>query len=111
MTTRTIPDGVAFMGDSKMCPLYTPVMAFDDMDLTGRDERSVQNRMNVSYKDFSGELMVLERQTPVKRALTGGTGPSLYKLSIYDEKKEVTYDFSRVELKDVKFLGAAVSLG
>lgn len=106
MTTRTIPDGVAVAW-----PISTTDKPFDDLDLIGRDEKSVQNRMNVSYKDFSGELMTLERQTPVKNALTGGTGPSLYKLSIYDEKKEVTYDFSRVELKDVKFLGAAVSLG
>lgn len=111
MTARIIRDGVALVSDDKAWPVITTDAAFDDMDLIDRNERSVQNSMNVSYKDFSGELMMLEREIPVRSALAGGTDLSLYKLRLYDEKKDVTYDFSRVKLKDVKFLGAAVSLG
>lgn len=61
--------------------------------------------MKVEYKGFSGELSEL------KAISIGTNGDSVYKISIYDRENGVTYLFENVELKNLKFLGKAVSFG
>lgn len=76
--------------------------------------------MQVSYNGFTGELVKLERvgtgkiaETIIPIDLPGASCEHVwfYNLSIYDREKKVTHSFTGVKLKDVKFLGGAVSFG
>lgn len=55
--------------------------------------------MKVTYREFTGELVKLERTH---------YGDCRYSLSIYDGGKNVTHSFTGVKLEDVKFLDGAV---
>lgn len=71
--------------------------------------------MKVEYNGFAGELVKLERKQTERYTLTPYDNDRhpifAYDLSIYDAEKKVTLSFDGVKLKDVKFLGGAVSFG
>lgn len=89
--------------------------------------------MQVTYNDFTGELVKLERAPAITSATATSTATSIatsipdvaniyayhiksamdwtYCLSIYDSKKQVTHSFIGVKLEDVKFLDGTVTFG
>lgn len=58
--------------------------------------------MQVSYNEFTGELVKLERSF---------YNPRMYDLSIYDRDNRVMHSFECINPKNVKFLGGVVTFG
>lgn len=71
-------------------------------------QKKEDHTMQVSYNGFNGELVKLELKVFDKISYTA---TRTYSLSIYDSEKQVTHSFDGVKLRDVKFLGGAVSFG
>lgn len=83
-------------------------------------ETHAMSTLKAEYNGFTGELVKLERK---EGAITEDVGEVhtinaiyrlqkatiRYDLSIYDAEKKATISFDGVKLKDIKFLGGAVS--
>ena len=63
--------------------------------------------MQVTYNDFTGDLVKLERED----LSVFGVKDRIYNLSIYDSEKQVTHSFTGVKLEDVRFSGGTVTFG
>lgn len=103
--------------ESYFCPA-SMVFPTINMELKGKFKKEEKCVMMVTYKDFTGELVKLERLLDAKGIaavdVTSGKTiyqetKTLYSLSLYDKEKEVTHCFTNVKLEDVKFLGGAVT--
>lgn len=84
--------------------------------------------MKVSYKDVKGELVKLEKNTTSRTIIVGNeTIPCfcgeahdnslhqakilpVYDLSIYDEDKKATVSFEAIDPRDIRFIGASVTI-
>lgn len=71
-------------------------------------DKQEEPTMKVSYNGFTGELVKMERKTPLGVYVYTDYHIE-YDLSIYDHEKKVTHSFTNVNLKDVKFLSGSVS--
>lgn len=56
--------------------------------------------MKVTYNEFTGELVKLERTH---------YGDCRYSISLYDDDKNVIHSFNLVKLEDVKFSGGVIT--
>lgn len=85
--------------------------------------------MKVSYKDVKGELVKLEKNTSVKTLVIRDSAsiscfcvakrdestsevvvPQVYDLTIYDEDKKATVSFEAIDPRDIRFIGASVTI-
>ncbi len=86
--------------------------------------------MKVSYKDFKGELIKLERNNSVNTrivqtaeyvgcSVSSGSItnssiteiiPQAYNLTLYDEGKKATVSFDAIDPRDIRFLAASVAI-
>lgn len=71
-----------------------------------------ESKMKVCYKEFTGELVRLERRTKTMKEISYINGeikfdvPSYsYDIDIYDVEKECKISFTDVNLSDIKFIG------
>lgn len=85
--------------------------------------------MKVSYKGIKGELVKLEKNTSVKTLVVQTSAsiscfcgakhdestsevvvPQVYDLTIYDEDKKATVNFEAIDPRDIRFIGASVTI-
>ena len=78
--------------------------------------------MKVSYKDVKGELVKLEKNTTSRTVIPCFCGEAhdnslhqarimpVYDLAIYDEDKKATVSFEAIDPRDIRFIGASVTI-
>lgn len=101
-----------FMAGYEMsAPKYGAISQLIPEDI--RTEKKEAPTMQVTYNGFTGELLKLERVSRDKSDVPIGIkfDQLPFDLTIYDSEKQIIYSFTGVKLKNVNFLGGAVTFG